>query len=139
MWRRKLQISLRIGPALRTKLEEMAKRENRTFGNLATLLLEWGYEQLKAAGTTERLRERGLPFADKKAHRSRRRGPKTPMAPGVREDVWKGIKGIALSEDKNLSQLAELLLEWSVLQLSAAGSTDRLPKHQIRPVSRQIR
>jgi hypothetical protein len=42
------------------------------------------------------------------------------MAPGVREDIWKGMKEIALNEDKNLSKLAELLLEWSVLQLSAA-------------------
>jgi hypothetical protein len=37
------------------------------------------------------------------------------------------MKEIAPIEDKNLGQLAELLLEWSVLQLSEAGSTDRLP------------
>jgi hypothetical protein len=38
------------------------------------------------------------------------------------------MKEIALREDKNLGQLGEFLLEWSVLQLRAAGSTDRLPK-----------
>jgi hypothetical protein len=141
----KFQISLRIGPALRSELEEMAKRESQTFGSVATLLLEWGYEQLKTAGTTERLRQCGIPSADKEAQpirataKSNTNGPKVPMAPGVREDVWKGIKEIALDEGKKLSQLGELLLEWSVLQLGAAGSTDRLLKGKIRPVSRQIR
>jgi|HubBroStandDraft_6_1064221.scaffolds.fasta_scaffold703126_1 hypothetical protein len=36
------------------------------------------------------------------------------MAPGVRDDVRRGMKEIALREDENLGQLAELLLEWSV-------------------------
>jgi hypothetical protein len=38
----RFQISLGIRPALRSELEEMAKRENHTLGNVATLLLEWG-------------------------------------------------------------------------------------------------
>jgi hypothetical protein len=141
----RFQISLRIGPVLRSELEEMAQRENHTLGNVASLLLEWGYEQLKAAGTTERLRQCGIPFSDDKAQsirakaKSRTDEPKRPMAPGVSGDVWKGMKEIAISEDKRLSQLAELVLEWSASQLRAAGSTDRLPTHQIRRVSRQIR
>jgi hypothetical protein len=104
-----------------------------------------GYQQLKTAGTTERLRQFGIPFADKEAQpirpaaQSRTGELKRPMNPGAREDVWKGMKEIAVNEDKRLSQLAELVLEWSALQLRAAGSTDRLLKHQIRPVSRQIR
>lgn len=61
------------------------------------------------------------------------------MSPGVREDVWKGMKEMAVGEDKNLAQVAELVLEWSVLRLRAAGSTDSLVKHQVRPISRQIR
>jgi hypothetical protein len=141
----RFQISLRIGLALRSELEDMAKRESKTLGSVATLLLEWGYKQLKAAGTTDRLRQCGIPFGDKEAQPIRATGesinsePKMPMSPGVREDVWKGMKEMALNEDKRLRQLAELVLEWGALQLRAAGSTDFLLKHQIRAVSRQIR
>jgi hypothetical protein len=42
---------------------------------------------------------------------SRTHEPKAPMAPGVRDDVRRGMKEIALREDENLGQLAELLLE----------------------------
>ena len=51
----KAQISLRVRQALRTELEEFAARERRTLGNIGELILEWGFEQLKAAGSTERL------------------------------------------------------------------------------------
>jgi hypothetical protein len=141
----RFQIGLRIRPALMIELEEIANRENKTLGIVTVLFLEWGYEQLKAAGTRERLRRCGIPFTEKEAQpirataRSRVQEPKAPMAPGVRDEVWRRMKEIALREDKNLGQLAELLLQWSVLQLRAAGSTDRLPKHQLRPVSRQLR
>ena len=113
----RFQITLRIGQTLRSRLEEMAKRENHTLGTVATLLLEWGYEQLKAAGTTERLRQCGIPFADREAQPIRATAksgtdePKRPMTPGVREDVWKGMKEIAINEDKRLSQLAEFVLD----------------------------
>lgn len=141
----RFQISLGIRPALRSELEEMAKQENHTLGNVATLLLEWGYQQLKAAGTTERLRRCGIAFADnvappiRVAPKAITDAPKVPMSPGVREDVWKGMKEMACGEDKRLSKLAELVLEWGVLQLRAAGSTDRLLKHPIRPLSRPTR
>ena len=51
----KAQLSLRVRQALRAELEEIAHRERRKLGNLGELVLEWGYEQLKQAGTTERL------------------------------------------------------------------------------------
>src|SRR5260370_2321033 len=38
-----------------TELEEFAAREKRKLGNIGELILEWGFEQLKAAGSTERL------------------------------------------------------------------------------------
>lgn len=51
----KAQISLRVRQALRTELEEFATRERRKLGNITELILEWGFEQLKIAGSTERL------------------------------------------------------------------------------------
>jgi hypothetical protein len=51
----KAQLSLRVRQALRAELEEFAAREKRKLGNLGELILEWGFEQLKAAGSTERL------------------------------------------------------------------------------------
>jgi hypothetical protein len=75
----RFQISLRIEPALRTELEEMAKRENHTLGNVATLLLEWGYKQLKVAGTTERLLQCGIPF-DSETRSDRERWARPSLA-----------------------------------------------------------
>ena len=51
----KAQISIRVRQALRTELEDFAAREKRKLGNIGELILEWGFEQLKAAGSTERL------------------------------------------------------------------------------------
>lgn len=51
----KAQISLRVRQALRSELEQFAARERRKLGNITELILEWGFEQLKAAGSTERL------------------------------------------------------------------------------------
>ena len=51
----KAQISLRIRQALRSELEEFAMRERRKLGNVGEVLLEWGFEQLKAAGSIDRL------------------------------------------------------------------------------------
>jgi hypothetical protein len=58
----KAQLSLRVRQQLRRDLEEVAERERRKLGNIGELLLEWGLEQLKAAGSTERL----LKFAIRK-------------------------------------------------------------------------
>jgi hypothetical protein len=51
----KAQISLRIRQALRAELEEFAAREKRKLGNIGEVLLEWSFEQLKAAGSIDRL------------------------------------------------------------------------------------
>jgi hypothetical protein len=51
----KVQMGLRIRQALRVEMEEFAAREHRKLGNLGELLLEWGFAQLKAAGSTDRL------------------------------------------------------------------------------------
>jgi hypothetical protein len=45
-------------------MEQFAARERRTLGNFGELLIEWAFEQLKAAGSTERL----LKFALKPRH-----------------------------------------------------------------------
>ena len=49
------QLSLRVREALRAEMEEFAARERRKLGNVGMVLLEWGVEQLKAAGSIERL------------------------------------------------------------------------------------
>jgi hypothetical protein len=51
----KAQISVRVRQDLRRDLEEIAARERRKLGNVVETLLEWAYEQLKAAGSTEKL------------------------------------------------------------------------------------
>ena len=51
----KAQISLRVRQALRADLEQFAARERRKLGNLTELVLEWAFEQLKTAGSTDRL------------------------------------------------------------------------------------
>jgi hypothetical protein len=51
----KAPLSLRVRQALRAELEQFAARERRTLGNIGELILEWAFEQLKAAGSTERL------------------------------------------------------------------------------------
>jgi hypothetical protein len=51
----KAQISVRVRQALRTELEGFAAREKRKLGNVGEVILEWGFEQLKAAGSIDRL------------------------------------------------------------------------------------
>lgn len=51
----KAPLSLRIRQELRRELEEAAAKERRTLANLGELLLEWAYEQLKVAGSIDRL------------------------------------------------------------------------------------
>lgn len=51
----KAPLSLRIRRDLRVELEQFAARERRTLGNVGELILEWGFEQLKQAGSTEQL------------------------------------------------------------------------------------
>jgi len=51
----KAQVSFRVHQAFRDELAEFAAQERRTLGNLGELILEWGFEQLKTAGSTHRL------------------------------------------------------------------------------------
>jgi len=51
----KTSLSLRIKPELRSEMEGFAAGEQRSLGNIGTLLVVWAFEQLKAVGSTERL------------------------------------------------------------------------------------
>ena len=51
----KAPLSLRVRRDLRTALEEVAARDKRSLGNLGEVLLEWSFQQLQLAGSTERL------------------------------------------------------------------------------------
>ncbi len=51
----KAQLSLRVRQGLRAELEECAAREKRKLGNVGEVILEWSFEQLKAAGSIDRL------------------------------------------------------------------------------------
>jgi hypothetical protein len=65
----KAPLSLRIRRELRAQLEELAARERRTLGNVGELLLEWGLEQLKIAGSTERLLKSRISSSDARVRR----------------------------------------------------------------------
>jgi len=65
----KAQLSLRVRQALRTELEEFAARERRKLGNITELILDWGFEQLKVAGSVDRLSE--IPFGQTKDRKVR--------------------------------------------------------------------
>lgn len=51
----KAAVTLRIPPALRIEVEQFAGRERRSLGNLGAVLLDWSFEQLKVAGSVDRL------------------------------------------------------------------------------------
>ena len=51
----KMSVTLRMRRDLRTEMTAFAEREKRSLGGLAAILLEWSFEQLKAAGNTTRL------------------------------------------------------------------------------------
>ena len=51
----KAQVSFRIRRDLRLELEEFAAREKRSVGNIGAVLLEWSFQQLKVAGSIDRL------------------------------------------------------------------------------------
>jgi hypothetical protein len=47
----KIAVTLRMRGDLRAEMIAFAEREKRSLGNVAAILLEWGFEQLKAAGS----------------------------------------------------------------------------------------
>ena len=51
----KIAVTLRMRGDLRAEMIAFAEREKRSLGNLAVILLEWSFEQLKAAGSTTKL------------------------------------------------------------------------------------
>jgi len=51
----KAPLSLRVRQDLRRETEEFAAKERRKLDNLAELILEWAFEQLKTAGSVDRL------------------------------------------------------------------------------------
>ena len=51
----KAQVSFRIRQDLRLEFEEFAAREKRSVGNIGAVLLEWSFQQLKVAGSIDRL------------------------------------------------------------------------------------
>jgi hypothetical protein len=51
----KISMTLRARPETRREMEALAAREQRTLSNLATVLLQWAVEQLKAAGSVHDL------------------------------------------------------------------------------------
>jgi hypothetical protein len=51
----KESVTMRIPSAVRAELWQFAARERRSLGNIGATLLEWAFEQLKVAGSTERL------------------------------------------------------------------------------------
>jgi hypothetical protein len=65
----KAQISIRIRQELRTELERFAARERRKLGNIGEVLLEWSYEQLAVAGSTERLLRYKIRPTEKQSNR----------------------------------------------------------------------
>jgi len=64
----KAPLSLRVQQALRAELEEFASQERRTLGNLAQLLLEWSFEQLKLVGSMDQLLKRSVAPPNAKKH-----------------------------------------------------------------------
>jgi len=71
----KVQLSVRITPALRAELEKLAARERRTLGNLGQLIVGWAYEQLKEAGSMERLLQSRIRLPEEPTQLHGRRTP----------------------------------------------------------------
>jgi hypothetical protein len=44
------------------ELEDYAKREHRSLSNFGEILIEWAFERLKEAGSTEKLLRRKVPM-----------------------------------------------------------------------------
>lgn len=61
----KVQVSVRVLPDLRRELEIAAERERRTLGNLGGILIQWAFEQLKVAGSSEKLLRFRIPSRGK--------------------------------------------------------------------------
>jgi len=58
-----VQVSVRVSQETRNELEKFAAAEKRTLANFGAVLLEWGFEQWKVLGSTERLMRFKIPSA----------------------------------------------------------------------------
>ena len=133
-WR--AQISLTVRQALRTKLEEIANLERRKPGKISEMILEWGFKQLMEVGSTERLLRCRLRLPVEQTQPPRLRNLakvrsamdelKAPLSVSVREALRTELERVAAGERKKLSEIAKLILEWSVSRLDEAGSLNRL-------------
>jgi hypothetical protein len=52
----KAQISFRVAQDFRREFEAFAAKERRNTSNMGFVLLEWAFEQLKVAGSVDRLK-----------------------------------------------------------------------------------
>ncbi len=75
----KTALSIRVRRSLKDDLQKIADREYRKLGNLGELLMEWSYEQLVAAGSTETLLKYKVPAPN----RSRRDSRKSSTNPAL--------------------------------------------------------
>jgi len=75
----KVGCNVRLAPESRASLEELAKRERRTFSNLCGILLEWGLAQLREAGSTERLLHRKVPIPRNRDGKYKRKAMGEPI------------------------------------------------------------
>jgi hypothetical protein len=48
-------VTMQIRPPLRVELVEFAAREQRSLGNVAAILLEWGLKAVEGFGSTKQL------------------------------------------------------------------------------------
>jgi len=51
----KMNVTARMRGDLRIEITQFAEREKRSLSSLASILLEWSFEQLKSAGSTTKL------------------------------------------------------------------------------------
>jgi hypothetical protein len=140
-WR--TQISLSVRGHLRGLLEEIANREKRKLGKVSETILEWGFERLKEAGSTERLLQCRLrlpeaPTLPREARhlqkiKSAIGESKAPFSVSVREAFRTELEKVAGGERKKLSEITELILEWSTKRLDEAGSLSGLLRCGIQP------
>jgi hypothetical protein len=72
-------LSIRVRRSLKDDLQKIADREYRKLGNLGELLMEWSYQQLVTAGSTEKL----LKFKMAVSSRGRRDSRKSATNPAL--------------------------------------------------------
>ena len=75
----KTALSIRVRRSLKDDLQKIADREYRKLGNLGELLMEWSYEQLVVAGSTEKLLKYKMPVPNRNRRDSRKSASNPPL------------------------------------------------------------